>query len=278
MSTDEVARVASIEDRVERLRAATEGVSTAQRTMTELARLRRALVQELHDEGWTFAEIAEAAGLSRGRVHQVRHQGPAPEGAFFGHSPLRIATPLKREEKRARPVVAAEDVTASQRLGDLARSLGLDVEYEQIPLSGAIDLNRDGLVVICGPRISHDVAGVLDTDPDLRFKKLDTGWALEDRTTGQVYKSGPDDDGRPCDVAYLGRLRRPDGDGMLIVFTGIHPPGSLGVVHLLTTQLAELHRDARKRPFSVLVGVEYGEDTHEPTKVQTITPVHRHGN
>jgi hypothetical protein len=278
MSTDEAARVAGIEDRVERLRAATEGVSTAQRTMTELARLRRTLVQEMHDEGWTYAEIAEAAGLSRGRVHQVRHQGPAPEGAFFGRGPLRIATPLKREEKRARPVVAAEDVTASQRLGELARSLGFDVEYEQIPLSGRIDLNRHGLVVICGPRISREVAGVLDTDPDLRFTKLDTGWALEDRTTGAVYKSGTDDDGRPYDVAYLGRLRRPDGNGMLIVFTGIHPPGSLGVVHLLTSQLAELHRDARKAPFSVLIGVEYDEDTHEPTKVQTITPVHRHGN
>src|SRR6266545_8410742 len=273
MTTDEVARVASISDRIERLRAATEGVSTAQRTMTELARLRRALIQELHEEGWTFAEIAEAAGLSRGRVHQVRHQGPAPEGAFFGRGPLRILTPLKREEKRARPVVAAEDVAASQRLGELARSLGFDVEYEQIPLSGNIDLNRDGLVVICGPRISRDVAGVLDTDPDLRFKKVATGWALEDRTTGEVYMSGPDDDERPYDVAYLGRLRRPDGNGMLIVFTGIHPPGSLGVVHLLANQLAELYRDARKGPFSVLVGVEYDDETHEPTRVQTITPV-----
>jgi hypothetical protein len=48
----------------------------------------------LHDDGWTYAEIAEATGLSRGRVHQVRHQGPAPEGAFFGRSPLRIATAL----------------------------------------------------------------------------------------------------------------------------------------------------------------------------------------
>ena len=278
MTTDEVARVASISDRIERLRAATEGVSAAQRTMTELARLRRGLVQEMHDEGWTFAEIAEAAGLSRGRVHQVRHQGPAPEGAFFGRGPLRILTPLKREEKRARPVVAAEDVAASQRLGELVRSLGFDVEYEQIPLSGTIDLNRDGLVIICGPRISRDVAGVLDTDPVLRFKKLRSGWALDDRTTSETYKSGPDDNGRPYDVAYLGRLPRPDGNGMLIVFTGIHPPGSLGVVHLLTTQLAELHRAARKGPFSVLVDVEYDEDTHEPTKVQPITPVHRHGS
>lgn len=278
MDTDEVARIAAIEDRVERLRAATLGVSTAQRTMTELARLRRGLIQELHDEGWSFAEIAEAAGLSRGRVHQVRHQGPAPEGAFFGRGPFTIAMPLKREVRQSRPVVSAEDVQSAQRLSDLLRTLSFEVELQQIPLSGEIDLNRDGLIVMCGPRISADVAAVLDTDPDLRFTKLDTGWALEDRTTGKIYKSGQDDDGRPYDVGYLGRLNRPDGKGKLIVFTGIHPQATLGIVQLLSSQLQALHRDARKGPFSVLVGVDYDPDTHEPTNVETITPVHRHGS
>lgn len=277
MSNDEVARIAAIEDRVQRLRAATVGLSTAQRTMTELARIRRGLVQDLHDEGWSFADIAEAAGLSRGRVHQIRHQGPAPEGAFFGRGPLTIAVPLKREERQARPVVAAEDVQASQQLSELLRSLGFEVGYEQIPLGGAIDLDRDGLVVICGPRISPAIAAVLDADPDLRFNRLDAGWALADTTTGRVYRSGQDDDGSPYDIGYLGRLNRPDGQGMLIVFTGIHPQGSLGIVRLLSTELPGLHRDARKGPFSVLVGVDYDPDSHEPTRVETITPVHRHG-
>lgn len=276
MDLDDVARVTAIEDRVERLRAATVGVSTAQQTMTELARLRRSLVQELHSEGWSFAAIAQAAGLSRGRVHQLRHQGPAPEGAFFGAGPLTIVTPLKREERQARPVVAAEDVIAAQRLGDLLRSLGFEVSVEQLPLTGEIDLNRDGLILICGPRVSQDIAKVLDTDPNLRFTKLDDGWALRDETTGRIYQSRPE--GRPFDIAYLGRLPRPDGNGVLLVFTGIHPPGALGVVELLGNQLPELHRDARKGPFSVLVGVDYDENTHEPISAQTITPIHRHGN
>jgi hypothetical protein len=55
-------------------------------------------------------------------------------------------------------------------------------------------------------------------------------------------------------------------------------PGLAAARPLLTTQLAELHRDARRGPFSVLVGMEYDQDTHEPVKVDTITPVHRHGN
>ncbi|MET8337534.1 hypothetical protein ABZV22_27665, partial [Streptosporangium canum] len=36
----------------------------------------------------------------------------------------------------------------------------------------------------------------------------------------------------PVDYTYLGRLARPDGNGNVLVFTGIHPQGTLGVVDL----------------------------------------------
>ena len=81
--------------------------------MTELARLRRRVIQDLHAQGLSYAQIGEAAGLSRGRIHQIRHTGPAPEGAFLGTGAITIATPLKREERGGRPVVAVEDVTAA---------------------------------------------------------------------------------------------------------------------------------------------------------------------
>lgn len=274
---DEVERIASIPDRETRLREATTGVSAAQRTMTELARMRRALVQELHEEGWSFAQIAEAAGISRGRVHQVRHQGPAPEGAFFGSDALTIATPLKVEQRDERPVVAAEDVTASQRLGELAKSLGFDVTYEQIPLTGKIDLNRSGLVVICGPRISPDVAAVLATDPVIQFAKVQGVWTLKDNKTDTTYYSGTDkDEPTPTDAAYLGRLARPDGKGSLLVFTGVHPQGTLGVIHLLANDLADLYRETRDQSFSLAVGVTYDPTTHDPTNVERLTPLYLH--
>jgi hypothetical protein len=277
MSEDEVARIAAIADPAARLRAATEGLSVAQQTMTELARLRRALIQDLHKQGWSYAQIADAAGLSRGRIHQVRHQGPMPEGAFFGRGSVRIATPLKRDEIKARPVVAVEDVTASQRLGELARSLGFEVDYEQIPLGGHIDLNRDGLVVICGPRISSDVAGVLATDPILKFERLPAGWAVRDTRTGDVYASGQDETpASASDVAYLSRLGRPDGNGTVIIFTGIHPQGSLGVVQMLTNELADLHEQAGPGTFSTLLRVDYDPETNEPIDTRLITPVYRH--
>jgi hypothetical protein len=57
--------------------------------------------------------------------------------------------------------------------------LGADVEY--IQLGGNVDLNRDNLVVICGPRISPLIAEVLKSDPVLQFERDDSGWFLIDK-------------------------------------------------------------------------------------------------
>ena len=73
----EYERIASISDPYELLRAATERLADAQQEVTELARLRRGLIQDLHAQGMSYAQIGEAAGLSRGRIHQIRHTGPA---------------------------------------------------------------------------------------------------------------------------------------------------------------------------------------------------------
>jgi hypothetical protein len=275
---DEVERIAAIEDPYVLLRLATERLATAQQEVTELARLRRRVIQELHGTGMSYAQIADAAGLSRGRIHQIRHKGPAPEGAFLGTGIVRIATPLKKDAIKARPVVAVEDVTASKRLEDLARSYGLEVEQEHIPLGGAIDLNRSGLIVVCGPRPSQDMARLYEADPVFAWERAADGpWTLRDTRTGEVYRSGSDSDpARPYDAAYLGRLPRPDGKGHVIAFTGIHPQGSLGVVHLLTGEIATLWGQVKDRPFSVVLGVEYDPETHEPLSVELLTPLYHH--
>jgi hypothetical protein len=274
---DEVSRIAAMRDPFELLRAATAQLSAAQEQVTELSRLRRRTIQELHQRGMSYAQIAEAAGLSRGRIHQIRHGGPAPEGAFLGAGRVTIATPLKQEAIKARPVVAVEDVTGSQRLGELARSFGIEPAYETIPLGGAIDLNRPNLIVICGPRLSPAVAGVLAQDKAVHFERASDGpWTLVDRTTDQVYRSGEDEDpATDRDFAYLGRLPRPDGNGSLMVFTGIHPQGSLGVVNLLSSKLADLYAEVGTDNFSAIVGTEFDRQTHEPIRVELVTPLHR---
>ena len=154
MPSSDLERIAAIEDPYQLIRVATERLSAAQQEVTELARLRRRVIQEVHAQGVSYAQIAEQAGLSRGRIHQIKHTGPAPEGAFLGTGTITLATPLKREATNARPVVAMEDVTAAKRLEDLARGFGLALNLEHVPLGGQIDLNRPNLIVICGPAVA----------------------------------------------------------------------------------------------------------------------------
>ena len=123
----EYERIARITDPYELLRAATGRLGEAQQEVTELARLRRRVIQDLHAQGMSYAQIAEAAGLSRGRIHQIRHTGPAPEGAFLGTGAVTIVTPLRRDTATSRQLVALDDVTAGKRIEDLARAFGLAV-------------------------------------------------------------------------------------------------------------------------------------------------------
>lgn len=271
-------RIAAISDPFELLRAATDRLGEAQQEVTELARLRRRLIQDLHAQGMSYAQIGEAAGLTRGRIHQIRHTGPAPESAFLGTGTVIIATPLKREELGGRPVVAVEDVTASARLEALARSFALDVTTEHVPLGGDIDLNRDGLIVICGPRLSEVMGRAYAADPVIRWEQIESGaWALRDTRSGDLHVSPMDDgSGRNQDVAYLGRLPRPDGKGSFLVFTGVHPPGTLGVVALLSSDIGTLWGQVGAERFSVVIGTDYNPDTHEPGKTGPLTPLYQH--
>ena len=200
-----------------------------------------------------------------------------PEAAFLGHGSIVVCAPTRREEVGGRPVISVADNAAAQLVADTARTAGLRTRFELIPDGGDVDLNRANLVAICGPRMSRAVAGILTQDRRFEFFKEDDGpWVLRDSVTGMAYRSGQDQVPiRPWDAAYLGRLLRPDGAGMLLLIAGIHPQGSLGVAHLIATRLAELHRDTAGASFSVLVGTEYDPETGEPTQVSPLTPVCR---
>jgi hypothetical protein len=61
-----------------------------------------------------------------------------------------------------------------------------------------------------------------------------------------------------------------------MIFTGIHPPGTLGVVHLITTEISRLYEEVGVGQFSSLVGVEYKPEDNEPVNVQLLTPLYKH--
>ncbi|WP_107659110.1 hypothetical protein [Nocardia suismassiliense] len=272
MSADDVARVFAIEDKVERLKAATDGVAAAQQTINELTRIRRAVIRELHAEGWTFARIGAAAGLSRARIHQVSTQGPAPEGLFFGHGTLTVLVP----EVRAGRVIGAPDPAAPHRLVELLRELGFTASIEHFLPGRPVDLNRDGLIVLGGPELSPSVRQLIAADPRLRRAVARAGDArrgIEDRAARRVYRPGGPD---PHDIAYLARLPRPDGRGSVLIIDGMHPPGSLGAIRLLATRLATLHERASTHLFSVLVACRFDRATGEPLEAELLTPVYRH--
>ncbi|NEA28319.1 sigma-70 family RNA polymerase sigma factor [Actinomadura bangladeshensis] len=273
----ELERIAQIDDPYELLRAATERLAEAQQEVTELARLRRRLIQDLHAQGMSYAQIAQAAGLSRGRIHQIRHTGPAPEGAFLGSGEVTVVTPLRPDPASDRTYVALDDLKTGQRVEELARTFDLAVNSDHVGIDGGIDLNRPGLLVICGPRMSPAMREAYDKDPVLEWERDEVGWLLRDIRTGDEHRSGQEDDPpRPYDIGYLGRLPRPDGNGSFIAIAGVHPEGSLGVVHLLTTDIGSLWGQVGGDRFSVVVGTEYAPDTHEPVRTELLTPIYRH--
>jgi hypothetical protein len=273
----ELERIAQITDPFELLRAATQRLAEAQLEVTELGRLRRRLIQDLHAQGMSYAQIAQAAGLSRGRIHQIRHTGPAPEGAFLGSAAVIVITPLRPAPAGDRTYVALDDLNAGKRLEELARSFDLAATSDHVQVSGEVDLNRDGLLVICGPRMSEVMRTAYARDPVISWDHDSAGWLLRDERTGNAYRSGQEDSpARPYDVGYLGRLPRPDGNGSFLAMAGLHPEGSLGVVQLLTTDIGTLWGQVGTAPFSVVVGTEYDPRTHEPVRTELLTPLYRH--
>ncbi len=59
--SDELQRIMAIDDPYLLLREVTTRLAAAQQEVTELARLRRRVVQDLHAQGMSYAQIAEKA-------------------------------------------------------------------------------------------------------------------------------------------------------------------------------------------------------------------------
>lgn len=273
-------QVAAIGDPVDRAKAAIDLMATYQRWVTELSRIRREAIEEAQASGMTQAEIAARLGVSRGRVGQLASAGPPPERAFFGTDLVTVSLGGKYEagkapEQNPGEVVAREDLDNFERLRKFLGSMKLDAQYEVIPPTGIVNLNRDNHVVICGPRLSPIVAQVLEGDDNLRFEK-DHAWHLIDQRTGKTYRSPRDEDGSAGDYGYLGRLPRPDGRGTFLYIAGIHAIGANGVVHYLERNLAELYREVRTKRFSTLISCRYNPDTLEVTESRRVAPIYRH--
>lgn len=273
-------RVAGVGDPVDRAKAAIDLMATYQGWVLELSRIRREAIEEAQASGMTQAEIASRLGVSRGRVGQLASAGPPPERAFFGTDLVTVSLGGKYEagktpDQNPGEVVAREDLDNFEHLRKLLNGMKLDAQYEVIPPSGIVNLNRDNHVVVCGPRLSPIVAQVLEGDDNLRFEK-DHAWHLVDQKAGRQYRSPMDEDGFAGDYGYLGRLPRLDGRGTFLYIAGIHAIGANGVVHYLEHNLAELYREVRTKRFSTLISCRYNPESLEVLESRRVTPLYRH--
>lgn len=277
---EDMEQVSGIADPVDRAKAAIDLMARYQGWVLELSRVRREAIEEAQASGMTQAEIAVRLGVSRGRVGQLASAGPPPERAFFGTDLVTVSLGGKPEagktpEQNPSDVVAREDLDNFEHLRKLLSSMKLEAQYEVIPSTGIVNLNRENLVVVCGPRLSPIVAQVLEGDNNLRFEK-DRAWHLVDQQAGKEYRSPMDEDSSAGDFGYLGRLPRLDGRGTFLYVAGIHAIGANGVVHFLENNLAELYREVRTRRFSTVISCRYDPETLEVLESRRVTPLYRH--
>ncbi|MFK3733153.1 hypothetical protein ACI2LJ_23155 [Streptomyces sp. NPDC088090] len=88
-------------------------------------------------------------------------------------------------------MITREDLGNFEHLRKLLGGMKLDAQYEVIPPSGTVNLNRENHVVICGPRLSPLIAQILEGDDNLGFAK-DSAWHLlgQDRRQGMPVPPG----------------------------------------------------------------------------------------
>ncbi|WP_125808185.1 sigma-70 family RNA polymerase sigma factor [Actinoplanes sp. ATCC 53533] len=273
----ELEAVRAATDPLDRVRLATEALAGYQEAIADLGRIRRDAVDYLRSQGMTLSDIADQAGVSRARLSQLSTTKRTPERIIFSEgSTITIAVDTKQEES-GRPVVHQEHTAAIEILTRTARKVGLEVnETEYIVSPGLIDLNREGLVVVCGPRRSPLIAQMLAADERYGFGKDDQGWYLMDKSSGEQYRS-PEDSGKPGDYAYLGRLPRPDGRGFWLYMAGIHAPGGQGAAMFLEKELSDLYRDAKAGRWSCLVKCQWDSTTGQVQNAELLTPIHHVG-
>jgi hypothetical protein len=255
-------------DPIIRGRRATELLALYQQRSTELARLRRAAIEEARDQlGGSYTEVAKAFGLTKGRITQIRQTAPVPERAFYGVGPITIAIPGRVFPGRRDLVIASEDdetadiMTAElHRLAFHSERYRIDPEQSWMPAGDA--------VVICGP-VSAPVGGeLLARDPVLGFAQLESGrWVLERRDTGEQFVSPIDDDRQDeRDVAYLARHQ--GDDHVTVHLAGVHALGSIAAATHLAAGLQEMWREMGESSFSMVVRGSF--EDQKPTGVDVV--------
>ncbi|MGH3567284.1 MAG: hypothetical protein ACRDRH_14880 [Pseudonocardia sp.] len=258
-------------DPLARGRRATQLLATYQQRSVELARVRRAAIEEARDQlGGSYTEVARAFGLTKGRIAQIRSSAPPVHRAFFGVGPLDVALAGRRIFARDDLVIASEnDAVGAHLIGEAealtftTARLIIDPREEWEPAHDAI--------VVCGPASAHVGQLLMGNDPMLGMRIGDGAlWSIVDKTTDGLHTSPMDDPERPrrADHAYLSR--QVIGGHVVVHIAGLHALGSIGAAHYLTEHLPDLWSRHAAAPFSMAVTGEFNGLT--PTSLSVLIP------
>lgn len=243
-TADEFEQVRHDPDPIRRGQRAAELMMMYQQRATELARLRKAAIEEAHLSGLSYTEIAEKLGVTKGRISQIRATAPRPERAFFGVGPVAVGIPRRfgLEDGRERPFFDANDQATQQDIEETLARLTLSSTPFAIDPETA-DPPAGDCVIICGPKSAPLGRYLLDSDPILDFERDEEGWWITDSRTGLRHPSPfRRDSSVRTDIGYFSR--RQDGNRVIVHIAGITSVGSLGVARWLDQHLASLF-DAR---------------------------------
>jgi hypothetical protein len=152
-------------DPLRRARRATTLQTHYQQRATELARLRKAAIEEAHrEQNLSYTEIAAALGITKGRITQIRSTAPGPERAFFGVGPVSVGVPLRHgTDYRMRTYIDASDALAQQQAESMLASLSLESERFNIEPDREEPPEGDSIVVI--DRWKSVIARLLAAEP-----------------------------------------------------------------------------------------------------------------
>lgn len=275
---DELDRLKSIDDPMQQFIQSGDVLASLDAAITEVGDIRRAALDRLRRDGMTLAEISAAVGLSVARLSQLGAPRRRPERVLLSAGDtVHVVLPVEQAaypEGPQRPVVHESDIAFQHDIERLAHEFGLATETEHLPSGEFVDLNRDGLVITCGPRQSPWLTQILASDTAYGFEKDDESWYLFDKSSGEKFRS-PRHVGANGDLAYLGTLPRPDGKGTWLYCAGIHAPGSRGGALYLAENIAKLYRETRGHLWSCLVRCDYDPQTQEISNAELVAPVRR---
>ncbi|SUA73665.1 Uncharacterised protein [Nocardia otitidiscaviarum] len=260
-SDDEFEAVRRDPDPLRRGRRATELITLYQQRAAELARLRRASIDEAHRYlGLNYTEIASELGITKGRITQIRSSAPDPERAFFGVGPVAVGIPRRYgfEDGRERTFFDASDTAAQSsieatlsRLALATMKLAIEPDCQEVPAGDA--------VIICGPKSAPVARTLLAHDPYLDFARMDDRWWITVDRTGERFDSPFRRDSTiRSDVGYFGRHLL--GNRVVVHIAGIMSIGSLGVAHWLETNLAKVFGGHENKSVSGVVHCDFDEN------------------